>query len=134
MKEQFDKELRNHIKDTFGDFDDHLADDGWGKLIDRKKRKRRGFIFWYVLPSCIAASIALFLLLNQSVDIPNQNGKTEEKIENTDKENPSSGLKKLNVEQSNLRSSAEAIADWAVSTWSVRCRICRIRWPAIACV
>lgn len=111
MKEQFDKELRNHIKDTFGDFDDHLADDGWRKLNDRKKRKRRGFIFWYVLPSGIAASIALFLLLNQSVDIPNQNGKTEEKIENTDKENPSNGFKKLDVTQSNLDKKTEEILE-----------------------
>ena len=56
MKEQFDKELRNHIKDTFGVFDDHLADDGWRKLNDRKKKKRRAFFFWYLLPSGIAAS------------------------------------------------------------------------------
>jgi len=111
MKEQFDKELRNHIKDTFGDFDDHLADDGWRKLIDRKKRKRRGFIFWFVLPSGIAASLALFLVLNQSVDIPNQNGKIEEKIENTAKENPSDGLKKLDVEQSNLDKKTEKIIE-----------------------
>ena len=111
MKEQFDKELRNHIKDTFGDFDDHLADDGWRKLIDRKKRKRRGFIFWYVLPSGIAASIALFLLLNKSLDIPYQNGKTEEKIKNTAKENPSSGFKKLDVTQSNLDKKTEKIIE-----------------------
>ena len=111
MKEQFDKELRNHIKDTFGDFDDHLADDGWRKLNDRKKRKRRGFIFWYVLPSCIAASIALFLLLNQSIDIPYQNWKTEEKIENSANENPSDGFKKLDVAQSNLDKKTEKIIE-----------------------
>ena len=111
MKEQFDKELRNHIKDTFGEFDDHLADDGWRKLIDRKKRKRRGFIFWYALPSGVAASIALFLLLNQSEDIPYQNLKTEKKIENIAKENPSNGFKKLDVGQSNLDKKNEKIIE-----------------------
>ena len=101
MKEQFDKELRNHIKDTFGAFDDHLADDGWRKLIDRKKRKRRGFIFWFVLPSGVAASLAIFLMLHQSVNIPFQNGKTEEKSETKAKENHSNSFKKLDDEQSN---------------------------------
>lgn len=68
MNEQFDKELRNHIKDTFGGFDDHLADDGWRKLNDRKKKKRRAFIFWYILPSGIAASIAFLLFFNLGED------------------------------------------------------------------
>lgn len=109
MKEQFDKELRNHIKDTFGAFDDHLADDGWRKLNDRKKKKRRAFIFWYILPSGIAASLALFLLLNQSIDIPFQNGKIEEKTETLFKQKPNIGSNKVDAEKSNLDKETEDI-------------------------
>lgn len=111
MKEQFDKELRNHIKDTFGGFDDHLADDGWRKLNDRKKKKRRAFIFWYILPSGIAASLALFLLLNQSIDIPFQNGKIEEKTETTGKQNPNIGSNKVDDEKSNLEKKIDGALD-----------------------
>jgi hypothetical protein len=111
MKEQFDKELRNHIKDTFGVFDDHLADDGWRKLIDRKKRKRRGFIFWYVLPSGVAASIALFLLLNQGVNIPVSLEKAEDKIESLTKQNPVQDLNKSNSEKLNPDKNNEEFSD-----------------------
>ena len=102
MKEQFDKELRNHIKDTFGVFDDHLADDGWRKLNDRKKKKRRAFFFWYLLPSGIAASIALFLFLNQSQEIPFQKEKTEEKTETLAEQKPYNSFKKEDSEKLNL--------------------------------
>ncbi|OAQ39542.1 hypothetical protein A5893_08065 [Pedobacter psychrophilus] len=64
MKEQFDRAIRNHIRDTFGSFDDQMADDGWKKFNDKKRRKRRGLIFWYTLPSGIAAALALVWLLN----------------------------------------------------------------------
>lgn len=64
MKEQFDKELRNHIRDTFDHFDDQLADDGWKKFKSQRRRKKRGLIFWYAIPSGIAAALALVWLLN----------------------------------------------------------------------
>lgn len=64
MKEQFDKELRNHIRDTFDHFDDQLADDGWQKFKAQKRRKKRGLIFWYSLPGGIAAALALLWLVN----------------------------------------------------------------------
>ncbi|MBC7655066.1 MAG: hypothetical protein H7098_11405 [Oligoflexus sp.] len=64
MKEQFDRAIRNHIRDTFGSFDDQMADDGWKKFNDKKRKKRRGLIFWYTLPSGIAAALALVWLLN----------------------------------------------------------------------
>lgn len=64
MKEQFDKELRNHIRDTFDHFDDQLADDGWQKFKAQKRRKKRGLIFWYSLPGGIAAALALLWLIN----------------------------------------------------------------------
>jgi hypothetical protein len=64
MKEQFDKTLRNHIKDTFGSYNDQYATDGWDKLVDKKRRKRRGLIFWYALPSGIAAALAILWMYN----------------------------------------------------------------------
>ena len=64
MKEQFDKTLRNHIKDTFGSYNDQFASDGWEKLVRKKRRKRRGLIFWYALPSGIAAALAIIWIYN----------------------------------------------------------------------
>ena len=64
MKEQFDKTLRNHIKDTFGSYNDQFASDGWEKLVRKKRRKRRGLIFWYALPSGIAAALAIIWMYN----------------------------------------------------------------------
>ncbi|MBK0383864.1 hypothetical protein I5M32_12925 [Pedobacter sp. SD-b] len=66
MKEQFDRAIRNHIRDTFGNYNDQMADDGWKKLNEKKRKKRRGLIFWYTLPSGIAAALALIWLLNWS--------------------------------------------------------------------
>ncbi|MBD3749633.1 MAG: outer membrane beta-barrel protein [Sphingobacteriales bacterium] len=71
MKEQFDKELRNHIRDTFDHFDDQLAEDGWQKFKTQKRRKKRGLIFWYALPGGIAASLALLWLVNIYISTPN---------------------------------------------------------------
>jgi hypothetical protein len=70
MKEQFDRELRNHIKDTFDLYDDQMADDGWNKFKASKRRKRRGLIFWYALPSGLAAALALVWLMNFNSLIP----------------------------------------------------------------
>jgi hypothetical protein len=64
MNEQFDKTLRNHIKDTFGSYDDQYAADGWNSLINKKRRKRRGLVFWYSLPSGIAAALAIVWMYN----------------------------------------------------------------------
>ncbi len=64
MNEQFDRKLRNHIKDTFDHYDDQMADNGWNKFIANKKRKRRGLIYWTILPTGIAATLALVWLFN----------------------------------------------------------------------
>lgn len=78
MKEQFDRAIRNHIRDTFGSFDDQMADDGWKKFNDKKRRKRRGLIFWYTLPSGIAAALALVWLLNwNNLSNINKNNQTQ---------------------------------------------------------
>ncbi len=64
MKEQFDRTLRNHIRDTFDHYDDQMADDGWRSFKKKERRRRRGLIFWYMLPSGMAAAIALLWLIN----------------------------------------------------------------------
>lgn len=66
MKEQFERTLRNHIRDTFDHYDDQMADDGWRKFKQQKNRKKRGLIFWYGLPSGIAAALALLWIFNLS--------------------------------------------------------------------
>jgi hypothetical protein len=64
MNEQFDRALRNHIRDTFDHYDDLMQDDGWKKFKKQKNRKKRGFILWYALPSGIAAALALLWIFN----------------------------------------------------------------------
>lgn len=64
MNEQFDRALRNHIRDTFDHYDDLMADDGWNKFQKQKNRKKRGLILWYALPSGIAAALALLWIFN----------------------------------------------------------------------
>ncbi|MEO5909557.1 MAG: hypothetical protein ABIP95_01655 [Pelobium sp.] len=64
MNEQFDKTLRDHIKDTFDHYDDQMAADGWKKFNQSKRRKRRAIIFWVGLPSGIAAALALLWMFN----------------------------------------------------------------------
>ncbi len=64
MKEQFDKELRDHIKDTFGVYNDLMEDDGWLKYEQKVKRKKRRAVLIWSLPSGIAAALALVWLLN----------------------------------------------------------------------
>lgn len=64
MNEQFDKTLRDHIRDTFDHYDDQMADNGWKKFNQSKRRKRRAIIFWYGLPSSIAAALALLWMIN----------------------------------------------------------------------
>ncbi|HEX7366608.1 MAG TPA: hypothetical protein VF273_05890 [Pelobium sp.] len=64
MKEQFDRALRNHIRDTFDHYDDQMADDGWRKFQQQKSRKKRGLILWYALPTGIAAALAFLWLFN----------------------------------------------------------------------
>ncbi|TKB98695.1 outer membrane beta-barrel protein [Pedobacter cryophilus] len=89
MNEQFDKELRNHIRDTFGQYDDQMADDGWRKFNANKKKKRRGLIFWYAIPSGLAAALALFLLLNiydSQPEIASEKSLTKKSIQQLDKE------------------------------------------------
>jgi hypothetical protein len=79
MKEQFDRAIRNHIRDTFGSFDDQMTDDGWQKFNNKKRKKRRGLIFWYTLPSGIAAALALVWLLNWN-DLSNINKNNQTQI------------------------------------------------------
>ncbi|WP_017259171.1 hypothetical protein [Pedobacter arcticus] len=64
MNEQFDRTLRNHIRDTFDHYDDLMADDGWNKFQKQKNRKKRGLILWYALPSGIAAALTLLWIFN----------------------------------------------------------------------
>lgn len=68
MNEQFDRALRNHIRDTFDHYDDLMADDGWKKFQQQKNKKKRGLIFWYGLPSGIAAALAILWLFNLSTN------------------------------------------------------------------
>lgn len=60
MKEQFDRALRNHIRDTFDHYDDQMADDGWKKFKAKERSNR--VVFWYAFPSGIAAALALLWL------------------------------------------------------------------------
>jgi hypothetical protein len=64
MNGQFDKTLRDHIRDTFDHFDDQMAGDGWEKFNKQKNRRRRAVIFWYALPTSIAAALALLWMVN----------------------------------------------------------------------
>jgi hypothetical protein len=64
MKEQFDKELRDHIKDTFDVYNDLMEDDGWLKYTQKVKRKKYRAILIWSLPGGIAAALALVWLLN----------------------------------------------------------------------
>jgi hypothetical protein len=88
MKEQFDKTLRNHIKDTFGSYNDQYASDGWNKLVYKKRRKKRALVFWYALPSGIAAALAIVWMYNWNTLIVNPATsnkmivKTEKSIQN----------------------------------------------------
>ncbi len=98
MKEQFDRAIRNHIRDTFGNFDDQMADDGWKKFNDRKRKKRRGLIFWYTLPSGIAAALALVWLLNwNNLSNVSKNNQTQIAQQNLDK-NQNINKSKENIE------------------------------------
>jgi len=67
MNEQFDRALRNHIRDTFDHYDDLMQDDGWKKFKQQKNRKKR-FILWYALPSGIAAALALLWIFNTTTN------------------------------------------------------------------
>jgi hypothetical protein len=64
MKEQFDKELRDHIKDSFDVYDDQMADDGWKKFQKKVNRNKRKVILMWSFPSGIAAAIAFIFLFN----------------------------------------------------------------------
>lgn len=78
MKEQFDKELRDHIKDTFDVYNDLMEDDGWLKFEKKIKRKKRKAIFMWSLPGGIAAALALIWLLNiESFNDVSDNNKVE---------------------------------------------------------
>lgn len=73
MKEQFDKALRDHIKDTFDQFDDHLSDDGWKKFEKKVRNKKRRIIALWSFPTGIAAALALLWLVNINPEITDQN-------------------------------------------------------------
>ncbi len=100
MNEQFDRALRNHIRDTFDHYDDLMADDGWKKFNEQKNRKRRGLIFWYGLPSGIAAALALLWIFNlTTLDVAKP--KSETIAQNKAHEIPESTTEKLVVIQQN---------------------------------
>ncbi|ADY52664.1 hypothetical protein Pedsa_2112 [Pseudopedobacter saltans DSM 12145] len=67
MKEQFDKVLRDHIKDTFDEYDDGMAHDGWLHYQKKLRNKRRRTVLLWTLPSGIAASL-LFLMFFSTSD------------------------------------------------------------------
>ncbi len=64
MNEQFNKKLSAHIKSNFQNYDDGMADDGWQKFLEKKKNKKRGFVFWWLIPTGIAAALGFLWLLN----------------------------------------------------------------------
>ncbi len=76
MNEQFDKTLRDHVRDTFDHFDDQMVDDGWKKFNKKKNRRRRAIIFWYTLPTGIAAALALLWIIN-IYDVNNLDGNNQ---------------------------------------------------------
>lgn len=86
MKELFDKELRNHIRDTFDHYDDLRADEAWIDFKQKKNRKRRGLLFWYSLPTGIAAALAFIWLFN-IYDNPNLNSQDKLKLANKEVKN-----------------------------------------------
>lgn len=64
MIEQFDKQLRDHIKDTFDVYDDLMEHDGWLKYQRKVRRKRQLVFLYWSLPGGIAAALVLVWLLN----------------------------------------------------------------------
>lgn len=113
MKEQFDKELRDLIKDTFEVFDDGLAHDGWKHYQKKiRNKKRRAFILWS-LPSGIAAAITLFLLFNNqqnSTEAVNNGSKNSVVVQNKHKSPNTDALTKTTQQQITATLSSESKA------------------------
>ncbi|QEK50618.1 hypothetical protein FYC62_02250 [Pedobacter aquae] len=92
MNEQFDKELRDHIKDTFDIYNDQMADDGWKKYQQKVQRKKlRAFLLWSV-PSGMAAALAILWLLNMTVQTETQEELTPIKISKNIIQKPSATI------------------------------------------
>lgn len=73
MKEQFDKVFRDHIKDTFDEYDDGLSHDGWLHYQRKLRNKKRKAVLLWTLPSGIAASLLLFLFFKSDKTFENRN-------------------------------------------------------------
>ncbi|MFD1630858.1 outer membrane beta-barrel protein [Pseudopedobacter beijingensis] len=67
MKEQFDKVLRDHIKDTFDAYDDGMSHNGWLSFQKKVRNKKRKIFFMWSVPSGIAASLLFFLFTNNGI-------------------------------------------------------------------
>lgn len=92
MNEQFDKELRDHIKDTFDIYNDQMADDGWKKYQQKVQRKKiRAFLLWS-LPSGMAAALAIFWLLNITVQTETQEDLKPIKLSKNSLQKPSESI------------------------------------------
>ncbi len=119
MNEQFDKTLRNHIRDTFDHYDDLMADDGWEKFKAQKNKKKRGLIFWFGLPSGIAAALALLWLFNISTTEVIQTENSNNISQNTIRTTPPQPVLK-STEESSLGSAALLKQKKPVSPRSVK--------------
>ncbi len=73
MKEQFDKVFRDHIKDTFDEYDDGLSHDGWLQYQRKLRNKKRRAVLLWTLPSGVAASLLLLLFFKADNTFENRN-------------------------------------------------------------
>ena len=120
MKEQFDKVLRDHIKDTFDEYDDGLAHDGWLHYQRKLRNRKRKTVLLWTLPSGIAASL-LFLLFFKPENISDNNkndshiivqtqtekGTVIASIPGNKKTEPVSPIRSKNVKRNSVSSSIE---------------------------
>ncbi|RYY29668.1 MAG: hypothetical protein EOP41_02215 [Sphingobacteriaceae bacterium] len=59
--ENFDEELKNHIKQVFEDYDDGQANEGWNLLREKYPEKNnRKYFFWWISAAVLLFTILLF--------------------------------------------------------------------------
>jgi len=104
MSDQFDKKLVNRINETFDNFEDDSANEGWEALRKRfpGKKKRRAVIWWYSSAAAILLLAGIWLSVNK--DIPDNNEqKTAQKMEHNQPEQL--------IEESATRSSGNKLSE-----------------------
>lgn len=126
MKEQFDKALRDHIKDTFDQYDDLMGDDGWKKFQKKVRNKKRRIIALWSFPTGIAAALALLWLINLNPEIADQNiqkiannaSSADKKLKSVTKEasnegmsNPLAGKDEYDKQNSSIPTKKQLLAD-----------------------